>query len=41
MKLMNTVRAGARGRVAEILVQDGALVEYGQTLMHVSKVIRP
>lgn len=37
MKLMNTVRAGARGRVAAILAQDGALVEYGETLMRVSK----
>jgi acetyl-CoA carboxylase biotin carboxyl carrier protein len=41
MKLMNTVRAGTRGRVGEILVQDGALVEYGQTLMRVSKVMPP
>ena len=37
MKLMNTVRAGACGRVADILAQDGALVEYGETLMRVSK----
>lgn len=35
MKLMNTVRAGARGRVLEILAQDGGLVEYGQPLLHV------
>jgi acetyl-CoA carboxylase biotin carboxyl carrier protein len=38
MKLMNTVRAGARGRVTEILGRDGVLVEYGETLMRVSKV---
>ena len=37
MKLMNTVRAGTRGRVVDILAQDGALVEYGETLMRVSK----
>jgi acetyl-CoA carboxylase biotin carboxyl carrier protein len=37
MKLMNTVRAGARGTVVEIPAQDGALVEYGETLMRVSK----
>ncbi len=37
MKLMNTVRAGTRGRVVEILAQDGALVEYGETLIRVSK----
>jgi acetyl-CoA carboxylase biotin carboxyl carrier protein len=38
MKLMNTVRAGVRGKVTEILARDGTLVEYGQTLMRVSKV---
>lgn len=37
MKLMNTVRAGTRGRVADILAKDGALVEYGETLMRVRK----
>lgn len=37
MKLMNTVRAGTRGRVVAILAQDGALVEYGDTLMRLSK----
>jgi acetyl-CoA carboxylase biotin carboxyl carrier protein len=37
MKLMNTVRAGVRGRVTEILACDGALVEYGETLLRVSK----
>jgi acetyl-CoA carboxylase biotin carboxyl carrier protein len=37
MKLMNTVRAGVRGTVTEILVTDGQLAEYGQTLMHVRK----
>jgi acetyl-CoA carboxylase biotin carboxyl carrier protein len=38
MKLMNTVRAGVRGTVTEILVADGALAEYGQTLLRVRKV---
>jgi acetyl-CoA carboxylase biotin carboxyl carrier protein len=37
MKLMNTVRAGVRGTVAEILARDGALVEYGETLLRVRK----
>jgi acetyl-CoA carboxylase biotin carboxyl carrier protein len=35
MKLMNTVRAGVRGRVSEVLVSDGVLVEYGQPLFRV------
>jgi biotin carboxyl carrier protein len=37
MKLMNTVRAGVRGKVVQILGRDGALVEYGEALMRVSK----
>jgi acetyl-CoA carboxylase biotin carboxyl carrier protein len=37
MKLMNTVRAGVRGKITEILGRDGVLVEYGETLMRVSK----
>jgi acetyl-CoA carboxylase biotin carboxyl carrier protein len=37
MKLMNTVRAGVRGTVAEILVSDGELAEYGQPLLRVRK----
>lgn len=37
MKLMNTVRAGVRGTVAEILARDGVLVEYGETLLRVRK----
>ena len=37
MKLMNTVRAGVRGRVSEILPADGALVEFGETLLRVRK----
>jgi acetyl-CoA carboxylase biotin carboxyl carrier protein len=37
MKLMNTVRAGVRGKVIQILCRDGALVEYGETLMRVGK----
>ncbi len=36
MKLMNTVRAGRAGRVTEILVGDGALVEYGQPLLRLA-----
>jgi acetyl-CoA carboxylase biotin carboxyl carrier protein len=37
MKLMNTVRAGVRGTVTEILVADGALAEYGEPLLRVRK----
>ena len=35
MKLMNTVRSGVKGEVAEILVKSGAAVEYGEVLMRV------
>lgn len=35
MKLMNTVRAGVRGSVTEVLVQDGSLVEYGEALLRI------
>lgn len=35
MKLMNTVRSGVKGEVAEILVKNGAVVEYGEILMRV------
>jgi acetyl-CoA carboxylase biotin carboxyl carrier protein len=37
MKLMNTVRAGVCGTVTDILVADGVLVEYGETLLRVRK----
>ena len=37
MKLMNTVRAGARGTVIQILGRDGELVEYGEPLMYLGK----
>ena len=37
MKLMNTVRAEVGGTVAEILVADGAFVEYGELLLRVRK----
>jgi len=35
MKLMNTVRAGVNGVVREVCARDGALVEYGATLLRV------
>ena len=35
MKLMNSVRAGVKGKVVEILCQNGALVEYGDVLVRV------
>ena len=37
MKLMNSVRAGVAGVVAEIPAQNGALVEYGETLIRVRR----
>ena len=33
MKLFNQVQAGAEGKIVEILVEDGALVEHGQALL--------
>jgi len=33
MKLMNSIPAGAKGAVSQILVTDGEPVEYGQVLM--------
>ena len=38
MKLMNTVRAGVKGQVAEIIAENAALVEYGEVLMRVRPV---
>jgi acetyl-CoA carboxylase biotin carboxyl carrier protein len=35
MKLMNSVRAGVKGQIAEVLAENGALVEYGEALMRV------
>ena len=35
MKLMNSVHAGVKGEVAEILIENGGAVEYGQILMRV------
>jgi acetyl-CoA carboxylase biotin carboxyl carrier protein len=35
MKLMNSVRAGVKGEVVEILGENGALVEYGEVLLRV------
>ena len=37
MKLMNTVRAEVGGTVAQILVADGAFVEYGEVLLRIVK----
>jgi acetyl-CoA carboxylase biotin carboxyl carrier protein len=37
MKLMNTVRAGVKGVVTEILPADETLVEFGEVLMRVRK----
>jgi len=37
MKLMNTVRAGTKGVIAQILPADESLVEFGQVLMRVRK----
>jgi acetyl-CoA carboxylase biotin carboxyl carrier protein len=35
MKLMNTVQAGVKGEVVEILSENGAAVEYGEILLRV------
>ncbi len=37
MKLMNTVRAGVKGIITEILPADETLVEFGQVLMRARK----
>ena len=37
MKLMNTVRAGVRGTVAEIFPADGTLVEFDQPILRIRK----
>jgi acetyl-CoA carboxylase biotin carboxyl carrier protein len=38
MKLMNEIEAEIQGRVVEIAVKDGELVEYGQVIMTLSPV---
>jgi len=38
MKLMNTVRAGVKGEVTEIIAENAALVEYGEVLMRLRPV---
>jgi acetyl-CoA carboxylase biotin carboxyl carrier protein len=40
MKLMNSVRAGVAGEVVEMLVENGALVEYGEILLRVRSEAR-
>jgi acetyl-CoA carboxylase biotin carboxyl carrier protein len=35
MKLMNSVRAGVKGQIVEILAENGALVEYDEILLRV------
>ena len=35
MKMFNAVHAGMRGTIAQVCVQDAALVEYGQVLFRV------
>ena len=37
MKLMNTVRAGVRGTVTEIIPGDGTLVEFDQPILRIRK----
>ncbi|MCC7327253.1 MAG: biotin/lipoyl-binding protein [Burkholderiales bacterium] len=36
MRKLTAVKAGRRGTVAQVLVEDGQFVEYGQTLLQVS-----
>ncbi len=40
MKLMNSIRADCRGRVVEICAGNGALVEFGQTLIVIEPAVR-
>ncbi|RJR30624.1 MAG: acetyl-CoA carboxylase biotin carboxyl carrier protein [Desulfobacteraceae bacterium] len=40
MKLMNSVTAGVRGRIAKVLVENGKLVEYQQPLFLVEQMGR-
>lgn len=37
MKLMNEIEAETKGRVVEVCVENGQLVEYGQVLFRISK----
>ncbi len=36
MKLMNEISAGVAGEVAEVLVENGSMVEYGQPLFKIN-----
>jgi len=38
MKLMNEIEAEIKGRIVDILVEDGEAVEYGQTLFIIEQV---
>jgi acetyl-CoA carboxylase biotin carboxyl carrier protein len=40
MKMMNPIRAGVKGDVVEILCENAAAVEYGETLMRVRPAAR-
>jgi len=40
MKLFNTVKAGVQGRIAKVLVGDGEMVEYQQTLFLINETDR-
>jgi acetyl-CoA carboxylase biotin carboxyl carrier protein len=35
MKLMHSVHAGVKGEVAEVLIENGAAIEYGEILLRV------
>jgi acetyl-CoA carboxylase biotin carboxyl carrier protein len=41
MKLMNSVRAGARGVVRSVRARDGELVEFGQALLSIDTRVAP
>jgi len=38
MKLFNTVKAGVRGRISQVCVEQGQMVEYQQTLFLVERI---
>jgi acetyl-CoA carboxylase biotin carboxyl carrier protein len=41
MKLMNSITAGCRGEIVDILVDNGQMVNAGEVLMHVKERVRP
>jgi acetyl-CoA carboxylase biotin carboxyl carrier protein len=38
MKLMNEIEADVGGKIVEICIQDGSMVEYGEALFRIEPV---